>query len=129
MTGEKYYAAVVENKGIFGVGTSEEGALLKAMANISKCAASSQAPFTGAVDVREIDEGLYHYILTVWDGYVTKEENDKALGLSGEEAKNKAAEEEAEQAALEADAEREAQAQAEAEQAEAEAEAEAQEWM
>lgn len=129
MTGEKYYAAVVENKGIFGVGTSEEGALLKAMANISKCAASSRAPFTGAVDVREIDESLYHYILTVWDGYVTKEENDKALGLSREEAKNKAAEEEAEQAALEADAEREAQAQAEAEQAEAEAEAEAQEWM
>ena len=82
MTGEKYYAAVVKNKGVFGVDTSEEGALLKAMANISKCAASSQAPFTGAVDVREIDEGLYHYILTEWNGFITKEENDKALGLN-----------------------------------------------
>lgn len=68
----EYYAAVVEEVGVFGIGKSEGEAIGKALDYFSK----NEIP--GAeLYVTTISEGLYSYIQSEYGGIVPKEEHLK----------------------------------------------------
>lgn len=73
----EYYAAVVKDEGIFGVGITEGEAIGRAVEYF----ASLDIPISkGEITIQTIEEDLYHYILVEYGGVVPKEEHLKRWG-------------------------------------------------